>query len=109
MVERPIKKSERQANPDASNSSSPPPSRDERKEPRDERQDRSARGKGKGKRGSREEEPKQAVNPAFARPPKPSKAKPPVIEEVAPEVTEDSSRSEITGEVSEETTEPITA
>ncbi len=107
MVERPIKKSERQANPDASNSSSPPPSRDERKDPRDERQDRSTRvkGKGKGKRGSREEEPKQAVNPAFARPPKPSKAKPPVIEEVAPE---DSSTEETTGEVSEEKTEAVT-
>jgi hypothetical protein len=47
-------------------------------------------------------------NPAFARPPKPSKAKPPVIEEVVPEATEDSSRSEITGEVSEETTEAVT-
>jgi hypothetical protein len=101
MVERPIKKSERQANPDAS-SSSPPP--------REDRKERSARGKdkGKGKRGSRDEEPKQAVNPAFARPPKPSNAKPPVIEEVAPEPTEDSSRSEITGEVSEETAEAVT-
>jgi len=102
MVERPIKKSERQANPDAS-SSSPPP--------KEERKERSTRGKDKGKggkRGSRNEEPKQAVNPAFARPPKPSNAKPPVIEEVAPEATEDSSRSEITGEISEETTEAAT-
>jgi hypothetical protein len=84
MVERPIKKSERQAKaaagegsdrpvPEASKESSPPLT------PRSK--DRS---KGKDKKGARQEEPKQAVNPALLRGPKPMKAKPPV-EEIEPE------------------------
>ena len=104
MVERPIKKSERQDNPDASNSSALQPKKEERRE----RSDR-GKGKGKGKKGSRKEEAPKAVNLALVRPPKPGKAKPPVIEEVATEVTEDDAIAASTEEVTDENPTPTEA
>lgn len=102
MVERPIKKSDRPANSDTSNGTPPQPSREER-------QDRSARGrdKGKGKKGSREDKTPQIVNPALARPPKPGKAKAPIVLPEA-ETTEIPSETEATEVVADaESTEVL--
>lgn len=101
MVERPIKKSERQANPEGSNNES-------RESSRDDNQGRPPRGrgkgKGKGKKGGRQEEAPKAVNPAFARPPKPSKPQAPVVEETPAEETVAETEA-VTEETSEEVTE----
>lgn len=98
MAERPIKKSERQAKPDASDGTQDiQPTADTRKS-------RSTRGADKGKKASREDEPRQAGNLALMRGPKPTKPKPPVAEEVLPEVAEDTS-TEATTESPEATTE----
>jgi len=103
MVERPIKKSERQAaareegapktepgilegNPsvsqdsDEERSTTPRPFKNKEKDHR--------RGKGKGNR-EREEQSRPPANPALMRGPKPTKPKPPVIEETQVEATED--------------------
>ena len=94
MVERPIKKSDRQAEPALENntdesvvesnterpSSRPvPKSKSERSE-RDSERSSGGKDKGRGgKKGSFDDEPKAAFNPALARGPKPVKA--PVIVE----------------------------
>lgn len=104
MVERPIKKSERQPKVDADNNSansdSMPPVESNAK-PIKRIGDRKAesserRSSGKGKKGSFTNESKQQVNPALARGPKPAKPKPSVITEPEPdsEVVSDESQSE---------------
>ena len=103
MVERPIKKSERQAAPSSEPSSptsdSKPsvPAKPQRSAGRsDERPAGRSddRASGRGKRGSQDDEPKQMTNPALMRGPKPVKA--PIAPEPQPEA--------IVGETSEETT-----
>ena len=80
MVERPIKKSERPAK-DTTNDTDSSTS-----QPSEQRADRSThnkdRDRGRGGRGSKQEEPRSAGSPALMRGPKPVKAKPPVVEEV---------------------------
>jgi hypothetical protein len=79
MVERPIKKSERQAqgstDKNSENSDSIPPIESNPKSSKPSR-DRSDRSSGKGKKGSFGDENRQPTNPALARGPKP--VKPPV-------------------------------
>ncbi|KAB8321012.1 hypothetical protein SD81_005685 [Tolypothrix campylonemoides VB511288] len=75
MVERPIKKSDRQPKADTDNdlenSDSVPPIESNRKSSKQSDE----RSKGKGKRGSFGDESRQPVNPALARGPKPVKPK----------------------------------
>lgn len=75
MVERPIKRSERQpktgTDSDSENSDSLPPIESNRKSPKQSDQ----RSKGKGKTASFGDESRQVVNPALARGPKPVKPK----------------------------------
>lgn len=70
MVERPIKKSDRQPklNTDDSTGNSSPT--------RERKSSNRRNSKGKGKKSSFKDEQKQYVNPALARPPKPPKAQP---------------------------------
>ncbi|MBL1177462.1 hypothetical protein [Pantanalinema sp. GBBB05] len=109
MVERPIKKSERLAKAESAEATgaSSLPSSEERRETRPARgRDKGGKGKGgKGKgKGRGEDEKPQAINPALMRGPKPAKPQPPK-EEVAPEVTEETSET-----IAEETTpEEVTA
>jgi hypothetical protein len=83
MVDRPIKKADRQNPPvesDGTPKSSEAPSK----------KSSSNRGEKGGRRDSnKRDEPKAPENLALMRGPKPSKAKPPVIKEAEPEVTED--------------------
>lgn len=81
MVERPIKKSERQAQVAAgeTNGSTAPATGERSQAPRNKDRKGGKGGKG-GKRGDREEAPKQAANPALLRGPKPVKPQP-VVEE----------------------------
>lgn len=122
MVERPIKKSERQAvapvteeGGEAQETESPakrdtpkpvrakdkPPGqsdRSERSDRSDDRRsdDRRSKGKGKGKRGSRDDDqPKAPASLATMRGPRPVKAP---VEESAPEVTEEAIAEESTEE-----------
>ena len=126
MVERPIKKSERQAKPDGESNESvakalpttlptrnvdrPTLSKDRPKVAETDREKESDRskGKGRGKGKGREEEPRQMVSPALARGPKPTKPKPPEpeVEEIPPEVTEAVIAEEATAE---ETPEAVAA
>ena len=79
MVERPIKKSERQSQAktdgDSSNSRVKSSGKPQRKE-----------AKGKGKKASLKDESKPPINPALARPPKPPKPKAEPEQEAEPEV-----------------------
>jgi len=100
MVERPIKKADRQPNSEATESAPKAKKFDgsDKKSSTRDGGDRDNRGK-KDKRGSRDEEVKQPVNLALVRGPKPTKPQP-IVEEVVAEV------SEVTEEnVHEETTE----
>ncbi|MBD2412460.1 hypothetical protein FACHB389_31720 [Nostoc calcicola FACHB-389] len=94
MVERPIKKSERQSQPSTDNNlenlDSKPPVESN---PKSSKPDRN-RSSGKGKKGSFADENKQPVNPALLRGPKP--VKPPVKIQ-----TEVETESEPTSEESE--------
>lgn len=86
MVDRPIKKADRQ-NPPVESDGTP-------KSTEAPKKGNSSRGKDggrdKGKRDSnKREDAKPPENLALMRGPKPSKAKPPVIKEAEPEVTED--------------------
>lgn len=103
MVERPIKKSERLAQtPSDDNPDSPIAqptgqsnvTRPERGSERGPERGRRDKDKGKGRRGSRDSEPKVAINPALMRGPKPVKPQPPVVEEPLPETEPDSSSEE---------------
>lgn len=83
MVERPIKKADRQSNPEGNENTSAKRSDDSDKK-------RSGRDGGKGKRdkrGGRDEEVKAPVNLALVRGPKPSKPEPVVEEVIAEEGT----------------------
>ena len=99
MVERPIKKSERQAKADTEGNSeqksfTPPvkvnPADKDNRKGKDDRRDndnRRDKGKGRGRKSSGRDEIKPPVNPALARPPRPSK--PPVkVEATSDEATE---------------------
>jgi hypothetical protein len=103
MVERPIKKSERQTvdsksdvvkpikkterRLDEGNSNETPPSSEERNAPRSFRgKDKT---KGRGKRNQQSDGRPSNVNPALMRGPKPPKSKPPVSEEPASETVEE--------------------
>ncbi|MDX2215089.1 MAG: hypothetical protein SFY66_17510 [Oculatellaceae cyanobacterium bins.114] len=112
MVERPIKKSERQAIAQSTEEGGEaqgtelPPQRDTPKpvrakdKPPGKSDDHKSKGKGKGKRGSREEDqPKAPGSLATMRGPRPVKAPP---EEPEPEVTEAPLTSEEDTEISAE-------
>jgi len=96
MVERPIKKADRQPNSEASESTPKAQKFDDSDNKRSNRGggDKDKRG---GKRGSRDEEVKQPVNLALVRGPKPTKPQP-IVEEVIAEVSDEAA------EVPEETT-----
>jgi hypothetical protein len=101
MVERPIKKSERQAAP----SSEPSSPTSDSKPSVPAKPQRSAgrsddRASGRGKRGSQDDEPKQMTNPALMRGPKPVKA--PIAPEPQPEAIADETLAETTVETTEE-------
>ncbi len=84
MVERPIKKADRQLNPEIKETTPSARQSD------DSDKKRSSRDGGKGKRdkrGGRDEEVKAPVNLALVRGPKPTKPQP-VVEEVIAEVAE---------------------
>jgi hypothetical protein len=95
MVERPIKKSERQSKSNADNNldnlDSNPPIESNRKSS----QRRDERSSSRGKKGSsmKEKESVQQINPALARGPKPVKPQPNVITE--PETEETNSESSV--------------
>ncbi|MBR8836113.1 MAG: hypothetical protein DSM106950_19330 [Stigonema ocellatum SAG 48.90 = DSM 106950] len=85
MVERPIKKSERQSKVSTDNNSEnldsmPPVESSPKISKRND--DRSS---GRGKKASFGDESKQQVNPALARPPKPVKPRPSAIVETEPD------------------------
>ncbi|BAY80954.1 hypothetical protein NIES267_04190 [Calothrix parasitica NIES-267] len=121
MVEPPIKKSDRKPKPETETgnevtvqstpqkkSFAPPIKKDpkdrENSNDRDRDRDRSkgrGKDKGRGRKSSGRDEVKAGVNPALARPPKPSK--PPVKVEPEPEEA-----SETVGEESQDSTEPAT-
>ncbi|MDJ0799297.1 MAG: hypothetical protein QNJ51_21190 [Calothrix sp. MO_167.B12] len=94
MVERPIKKSERQpkanSEGDSDNLKSTPSRKSNRKN-----------SKGKGKKGSFADESKPPVNPALARPPKPPKIQA-KEEEPEPEVESEPISPEEQGEKQED-------
>lgn len=102
MVERPIKKSERQtvAEPSNTEPSAIESSSDANTQPSEERSTpRPFRGKDKTKekgKGKQEDARSTAVNPALMRGPKPSKAKPPLIKKPESETPEDEADQETT-------------
>ncbi len=90
MVERPIKKADRQPNSEATESTP-------KAQKFDDDNKRSNRGGGDkdkrgSKRGSRDEEVKQPVNLALVRGPKPTKPQP-IVEEVIAEVSDEASET----------------
>ncbi len=98
MVERPIKKSERQAKVGTDNNSEnadsmPPVESNSRKT-----KGKSDRSSGKGKKGSYGDESRPPVNPALARGPKPVKAKPKVTAEPETEEANSTESEEATSE-----------
>ncbi|PZV14723.1 MAG: hypothetical protein DCF20_12120 [Pseudanabaena sp.] len=97
MVERPIKKADRQLKPEINEAT---PSARQSDDSDKKRSPRSGGGKDKrDKRGSRDEEVKQPVNLALVRGPKPTKPQPvveEVIAEVSEEITEESKPEETT-------------
>lgn len=101
MVDRPIKKADRQ-NPPVESDGTPKPS-----EAPTKKSSSSNRGADKGgKRDSnKRDEPRAPENLALMRGPKPSKAKPPVIKAADPEVTEDTEATPIDDGATEVTTD----
>jgi hypothetical protein len=96
MVERPIKKADRQPNSEATEAKPKAQkfdSSDKKSSTRDGG-DRDKRGK-RDNRGSRDEEVKQPVNLALVRGPKPTKPAA-IVEEVVAEVTEETASEETT-------------
>jgi len=91
MVERPIKKADRQPNSEATESTPKAQKFDDSDNKRSNRGggDKDKRG---GKRGSRDEEIKQPVNLALVRGPKPTKPQP-IVEEVIAEVSDEASEA----------------
>jgi hypothetical protein len=101
MVERPIKKSERQADAPSSKSDRPTEERLD-STPRRAFQ-KTDRAKGRGK-GNQEDSRPSNVNPALVRGKKPTKPKPPVLEETPEPTAEDA----VTENSPETTAEPTT-
>lgn len=103
MVERPIKKADRQPNSEATESTPKAQKFDDSDNKRSNRGggDKDKRG---GKRGSRDEEVKQPVNLALVRGPKPTKPQP-IVEEVIAEVSDDAAAEVPEESTPEETTE----
>jgi hypothetical protein len=87
MVDRPIKKADRQ-NPPVESDGNPKSSEAPSKKSSSSSSNRGA-DKGGRRDSNKRDEPKAPENLALMRGPKPSKAKPPVIKEAEPEVTED--------------------
>ncbi len=118
MVERPIKKSERQTVAPSSDVSEQVKGKER---PSEESVDSTSRrsfqkkdrSKGKGKRNQKDSAP-TSVNPALVRGPKPIKAKPPVLEETpeetieqtAEETTEETIEDSVTSDSEESTASP---
>jgi hypothetical protein len=107
MVERPIKKSERQTVAPESDAGEEVKGKGRSPEERlDSKPSRSFqkkdRKKGRGK-GRQEDSRPSSVNPALVRAPKPQKPKPPVIEETPDATSEDSVTDSVT-ETPQETT-----
>ena len=96
MVDRPIKKADRQ-NPPVESDGNPTSSEAPAKK---KSSDRESRGADKGGRrdSNKRDEPKAPENLALMRGPKPSKAKPPVIKVAEPEAGEDTETAADTGE-----------
>jgi hypothetical protein len=90
MVERPIKKADRQLNPETNEAKPSAQRADDSK--RSTRSDGGGGRDKRDKRGSRDEESKAPVNLALVRGPKPTKPQP-VVEEVIAEVAEVSEES----------------
>jgi hypothetical protein len=91
MVDRPIKKADRQ-NPPVDSDGTPKSS-----EAPSKKSGSSNRGADKGGRrdSNKRDEPKAPENLALMRGPKPSKAKPPVIKEAEPEAMEDTATEDV--------------
>jgi hypothetical protein len=93
MVDRPIKKADRQ-NPPVESDGNP------RSSEAPSKKSSSNRGADKGGRrdSNKRDEPKAPENLALMRGPKPSKAKPPVIKEAEPEVSEETATEDVAAE-----------
>jgi hypothetical protein len=102
MVERPIKKADRQPNSEATESAPKAKKFDGSDKNSSTRNGGDSDRKGKrDKRGGRDEEVKAPVNLALVRGPKPTKPQP-IVEEVVAEVTEESDSEQSTEEATEE-------
>ncbi|MBD3882210.1 hypothetical protein IFO70_10610 [Phormidium tenue FACHB-886] len=124
MVERPIKKSERQqmveassaegsSNAQATTGQAPSGDRAPKIRSKEDREQEGSRdrdrGKGKGKgKGNRYEEEKKPVNMALMRGPRPAQPKAPVEEPPVEELAAPSQASEVTTEVTSEESPEIT-
>jgi hypothetical protein len=97
MVDRPIKKADRQ-NPPVESDGNPQASEAPSKKSNSSSSNRGA-DKGGRRDSNKRDEPKAPENLALMRGPKPSKAKPPVIKAAEPEVSEDPSAEATTEEV----------
>jgi hypothetical protein len=99
MVDRPIKKADRQ-NPPVESDGNPKSSEAPKKKSSENRENRESRGADKGGRrdSNKRDEPKAPENLALMRGPKPSKAKPPVIKEAEPEVSEETATEDVAAE-----------
>jgi hypothetical protein len=101
MVDRPIKKADRQ-NPPVESDGTPKSSETPKKKSSENSESRGA-DKGGRRDSNKRDEPKAPENLALMRGPKPSKAKPPVIKEAEPEIseetaTEDAAEATVTDE-----------
>jgi hypothetical protein len=98
MVDRPIKKADRQ-NPPVESDGTPQSS----EAPKQKSNANRGADKGGRRDSNKRDEPKAPENLALMRGPKPSKAKPPVLKEAEPEISEDAVIADATAEA--ETTE----
>jgi hypothetical protein len=96
MVDRPIKKADRQNLPVESDGN-PKSSEAPKKKSSENRESRGA-DKGSRRDSNKRDEPRAPENLALMRGPKPSKAKPPVIKEAEPEVSEDTATEDVAAE-----------
>ncbi len=87
MVDRPIKKADRQ-NPPVESDGNPKSSEAPKKKSSENRESRGA-DKGGRRDSNKRDEPRAPENLALMRGPKPSKAKPPVMKEAEPEISEE--------------------
>jgi hypothetical protein len=96
MVDRPIKKADRQ-NPPVESDGNPKSSEAPKKKSSENRESRGG-DKGGRRDSNKRDEPKAPENLALMRGPKPSKAKPPVIKEAEPEVSEETATEDVAAE-----------